>query len=89
MQHLPEKYRAVIVACYFEAKTLEEAAQQLRWPRGTVASRLARGREMLRRRLIRRGVAFCESTLTSPVHADISSDRSNIGHEANGFLGIV
>jgi len=89
VQHLPEKYRLPIVACYFEAKTLEEAAQQLRWPRGTVASRLARGRELLRYRLIRRGVAYSESTLTSPVHADIPSDCSNIGHEANGFMRMV
>ncbi len=67
VQHLPHKYRAAIVACYFDAKTLEEAAQQLDLPRGTVASRLARGRELLRRRLVRRGIALGESMLTSPL----------------------
>ena len=65
VHHLPTKFRAAIVACYLEEKTLEEAAQQLGWPRGTVASRLARGREMLRRRLIRRGVSLTAGTLTS------------------------
>src|SRR5262249_47803031 len=53
VQRLPAKYRAPIVACYFEAKTHEEAAHQLGWPQGTVASRLARGRDLLRHRLIR------------------------------------
>jgi hypothetical protein len=57
------KFRAAIVACYFEGKTLEEAADQLSWPRGTVASRLARGREMLRRRLLRRGVSLTVNAL--------------------------
>ncbi len=33
VNRLSAKYRAVIVACYFEAKTHEEAASQLGWPR--------------------------------------------------------
>jgi RNA polymerase sigma factor (sigma-70 family) len=53
---LPEKYRMPLVLCYLEDMTKEEVAQKLRWPVGTVSSRLARGRERLRRRLLRRGV---------------------------------
>jgi RNA polymerase sigma factor (sigma-70 family) len=54
---LPEKYRAPLVACYLQGQTTEEAARQLGCPRGTVLSRLARGRDLLRTRLARRGVA--------------------------------
>ena len=42
--------------CFLEGLTREQAAGQLRWPLGTLQSRLARGRERLRERLIRRGV---------------------------------
>jgi hypothetical protein len=41
--------------CYLEGLTHEEAAEQLRWPVGTVRSRMARARDLLRRRLVRRG----------------------------------
>ena len=54
---LPEKYRAPLVLSYLQGLTNEEVAAQLGCPVGTVFTRLARGREMLRSRLLRRGVA--------------------------------
>jgi RNA polymerase sigma-70 factor (ECF subfamily) len=54
---LPEKFRVPLMLCYLEELTQEEVARRLGWPIGTVRSRLARGRERLRDRLIFRGVA--------------------------------
>ncbi len=57
ISRLPEKYRAPFVLCYLQGRTNEEAAVELGCPKGTVLSRLARGREWLRERLTRRGLA--------------------------------
>jgi RNA polymerase sigma factor (sigma-70 family) len=58
LNHLPEKYRSPLVLCYLEGKTQEQAARELQWPAGTVAGRLARGKELLRSRLTRRGLTL-------------------------------
>ena len=57
LSRLPEKLRAPLVLCYLKDCTHDQAAAELRWPVGTVRSRLARGRELLRERLTRRGCA--------------------------------
>jgi RNA polymerase sigma factor (sigma-70 family) len=54
---LPEKYRAPLLLCYIEGLPHEVVARQLGWPLGTVRVRIARGRDVLRGRLIRRGLA--------------------------------
>jgi RNA polymerase sigma factor (sigma-70 family) len=54
---LPDRYRSVVVLCYWEGLTHEQAAARLACPVGTVRSRVARARELLRRRLVRKGIA--------------------------------
>jgi RNA polymerase sigma factor (sigma-70 family) len=65
VNRLPEKYRRPFVLCYLEGNTNEQAARQLGCPRGTVLSRLARGRERLRTRLARRGVVLSAALLAT------------------------
>jgi Sigma-70, region 4 len=54
-----------VVLCYLEGLTHEEAAEQLRWPVGTVRSRMARARDLLRRRLVRRGFTTDGAAVTA------------------------
>jgi len=62
---LPDKYRAVLVLCDLEGKGRKEAAEQLHLPEGTVASRQARARAMLAKRLARHGLAVTGGPLSA------------------------
>jgi RNA polymerase sigma factor (sigma-70 family) len=53
---LPARYRQPLVLFHLEGRSLEETARQLRLKPATAGTRLARGRELLRRKLVRRGV---------------------------------
>ncbi len=57
LSRLPERLRAPIVLCDLEEVSHEQAALRLGWPVGTVKSRLSRGRDKLRSRMVRRGLA--------------------------------
>ena len=63
LSRLPDHYRAVIVLCDLEGRSRKEVASQFGCPEGTVASRLARAREMLAKRLAARGVALSGGAL--------------------------
>jgi RNA polymerase sigma factor (sigma-70 family) len=63
LERLPASYRQPIVLCYLQGQTHDEAAARLHWPVGTVRSRMARGRDLLRGRLARRGLALSTTTL--------------------------
>jgi RNA polymerase sigma factor (sigma-70 family) len=73
VQRLPEKYRKPLVLCYFEGQTHQEAARQLGCPLGTVRSRVARARDRLRDRLIRRGLTLSAAGLGTVLAANTAS----------------
>ena len=70
LDRLPERFRAVIVLCYLEGLGCEAAAARLGLPVGTIKSRLARGRERLRGRLVRRGLAPSAALLATLLSAE-------------------
>ncbi|HEY7327006.1 MAG TPA: sigma-70 family RNA polymerase sigma factor [Gemmataceae bacterium] len=73
LRQLPAKYREPLILCYLEGKTNEQAAHQLGWPIGSMSRRLERGRELLRQRLLRRGVALPAGVLAAVLVEEAAS----------------
>src|SRR6185436_6681863 len=69
LSRLPDHYRGVIVLCDLEGLTRKEAARQLAIPEGSVASRLARARRLLAKRLVRRGVVLSGGSVAAALSA--------------------
>jgi hypothetical protein len=73
VSRLPDHYRGVIVLCDLEGMTRKQAARQLGIAEGSVASRLARARALLVKRLTRRGVVFSGGSVTAVLLAESAS----------------
>ena len=65
IQRLPANCRKVVVLCWLEGKSKSAAALELSWPEGTVATRIARAREILQKRLSGAGVVGAVAALNS------------------------
>jgi RNA polymerase sigma factor (sigma-70 family) len=65
INRLPTKYRLPVLLCYLQGLSSEEAAQRLGCAKGTIFSRLSRARDLLRRRLLRRGLDLSAGALAA------------------------
>ncbi len=73
IDRLPERFRSPLILCDLEGRSHEQAARHLGWPVGTVKSRQSRGRERLRDRLRRRGLAPDAGVFFASLRPDGSS----------------
>jgi RNA polymerase sigma factor (sigma-70 family) len=74
LSRLPDKYRAPIVLCDLQGKSYKEAASELRCRPGTLSARIARGRAMLAKRLVRQGVGVSSGAVAVALsHAGASA----------------
>lgn len=73
VDRLPERYRVPVLLCFFEGLTHTEAARRTGWPVGTIAGRLARAKELLSRRLAKKGVGMAAVVLGLPAGGFVSS----------------
>jgi RNA polymerase sigma factor (sigma-70 family) len=75
LSRLPDKYRLPIILCELEGRSRRDVARQLKLPEGTLSSRLATARKLLRQRLGRRGLSAAGAALAalwSPVSSAAS-----------------
>ncbi len=93
LSRLPDKYRVVVVACDLEGKTRSEVADLLHLPEGTVASRLARARAMLAKRLQRHrlivtpgflAMLLAEEATSLELPETLVASASRLAHSSNG-----
>ena len=88
LQRLPERYRVPLVLCYLEGRTHTDAAAQLGCGKDTFRGRLDRGREHLRRRLGRRGIAL-SAVLCAAAVAPRSVAESHVDSAVRAAAGAV
>ena len=65
LDRLPARHRQVLLLCYLEGKSRDEAASELGWTNQAVKGALERGRDRLRGRLQKRGIALSAGLLTT------------------------
>jgi RNA polymerase sigma factor (sigma-70 family) len=73
VERLPGSLRLPVVLCDLEGLSREQAAQELHWSEGTLRGRLARGRDRLRARLVRRGMTLSVGTLASAMSREATA----------------
>ena len=79
VQNLPTRLRAPFVLCCLEGRSRKEAAGDLCCNEGTVSSRIARARELLQKRLARRGVTLSATLCAGELCGQTSAASVPVG----------
>ncbi len=102
LARLSEKYRLPVLLCDLEGKTYAQAASELNCGEATVRRRLAAARDLLRSRLVRRGVtlsagslavafgrSLCAGVPAAWVEATVKAARQMSSHAARIAVGEI
>ena len=73
LARLPARLRAPVLLCELGTLSRQEAAKRLGIPEGTLSSRLARAKNLLRERLIRRGIGLTTVILATALAREAES----------------
>jgi RNA polymerase sigma factor (sigma-70 family) len=73
LERLAEKYRLPLLLFHFEGRSIEEIAGLMNLKSSTVGTRLSRGREVLRNRIVRRGIAMSATACAAALGAAASA----------------
>jgi RNA polymerase sigma factor (sigma-70 family) len=76
LHRLPECSRRLLVLCDLEGRTHQEAARELGIPPGSLSRHLGRARELLRERLVRRGITLSAVLLAALLLEDAAAPVS-------------
>lgn len=72
---LPEAYRGAIVLCCLQSKRYDDAARELGCSDGALRGRLVRGKELLRKRLVKRGIGAAAVGLATMLECMASASQ--------------
>jgi RNA polymerase sigma factor (sigma-70 family) len=73
LDRLPDSLRLPLVLCYLDGLSRDEAAAQLGWSLNEVRGRLERGRDRLRKRLEKRGIALSAGLLAAVAGTSVTA----------------
>jgi RNA polymerase sigma factor (sigma-70 family) len=80
LDRLPDRYRLPLLLCYLDGKSRDEAAEQLGVTPGAIKWRLERGRELLRKRLVRRGITLPAGLLGALANSSVAALPPRLVH---------